>query len=832
MTLDEWLAKATPQVTLQNARTFEFKVRKNERILRAFVLVPLFLLSKLTRSLPFHNRFYPLPPSYHDTMSGKRPGSIRLGDMVGKKTKLGQQLASTAAASSARPSRRPSNPYLSHPVAPEAAIQKFFMEVRSRARRYLLAEKRNNCEVEARLGILKVPHEVPDRRVTSTGAKPTAHAFDCSCRHHNCSMVSGVSRSHFAKGTGSGLSEVSPLTKALNVHSADELEKGELVETEVVETVYTGYANGGRVCFAGEHPSGQPLVGKMESKEKLMHPLDLALPAANFDLRVSLSSEKPLMGQTVIREPPAGWSSKRIKYRRSYSRRDKSIKWQIDVTEVTTIHNSMRGGGGTGTTEVDYEIEVELLPQVLLQLLNENDEAKLKTKTTLLAQELWWIVKHINPLRDALDVEESLRDHPNKKAVQVALAQCGAFKKFMDSSSIHSGGHATYDSPIGKSTPPSPALANVKFVGSMPVNFRRHNIKKIKGSASNEYFLSEKTDGVRYFMVFTGDTVVLVGRDMKGKQPIPMSGSDPAQDPFAPIMKLIKPGTVFDGEVVMNRRPGRKPRPVYIVFDILAISTTQPVLQLPFEQRLRHLRQATFRTATANRDMFDPRFVADTSVALPLVRKNFVKRTKIGELLSHVHEESGMRCYRNGELHNHLTDGIIFQPNRPYFCGTDQHLLKWKYLDTVTIDVEMLQLRHNDDDDTLRVGCLFEEQRDRVDMTRDVKLPKSERMRLEADKFEAGDGRIVEVGFYPDMGEWYYLTMRGDKEAPNHISTVNGSLLELAEGLTVEELRYCMSVPAGTGDMSMRIKLKEIADNKRRWIQAEQTSSSSSNGHQ
>jgi len=760
-------------------------------------------------------------------MSGNRPGGS-LGDILGKRARLDQQLASATPALSARPSRRPSNPYLSHPVAPEAALQKFLMEVRSRARRYLPAEMRNKpitapfCEVEARLGILKVPHAVPDRRVTSTGAKRAARAFDCSCRHHNCSMVSGVSRSHFARSTGSGLSEVSPLSKALKAHSADELEK-ELVETEVLETVYTGYANGGRVSFEGVHPSDQPLVGKMESKQKLMDPLDLNIPAANFDLRVSLSSEKELLDQTVIREPPAGWSSKRIKYRRSYARRDKSIKWQIDVTEVKTIHNNSMRGGGTDTTEVDYEIEVELLPQVLLQLLNENDEAKLKKTTFEWAQELWWIVKHINPLRDALDVEESLRDHPNKKAVQVALAQCGAFKKFMDR-----GG--PYYSPIGKSTPPPPELAKAKFVGCLPVNFRRHNIDKIQQSASNQYFLSEKTDGVRYFMVFTGDTVVLMGRDRKGKQPISTSGSDPAQDPFAPLMKLIKPGTVFDGEVVMNRSPGSKPRPVYIVFDILAISTTQPVLQLPFEQRLLHLKQATFRSATANRDeMFEPRFLADPSVALPLVRKNFVKRTEIGELLSHVHEESGMRCYRNGELHNHLTDGIIFQPNRPYFCGTDGHLLKWKYLDTVTIDVEMLQLRHNDDDDTLRVGCLFEEQGSRVDMTRDVKLPKSERMRLEADKFEAGDGRIVEVGFYPDMGEWYYLTMRGDKEAPNHISTVNGSLLELAEDLTVEELRYCMSVPAGTRDMSMQMKHKKRADDKRRWIQAaEQTSS---NGH-
>ena len=296
-------------------------------------------------------------------------------------------------------------------------------------------------------------------------------------------------------------------------------------------------------------------------------------------------------------------------------------------------------------------------------------------------------------------------------------------------------------------------------------------------------------------MIFTGSTVVLVDRAMRGKQPIP---KEKGQEPFAPILDLIKPGTVLDGEVVMNRR-GRKPRPIFIVFDVMAVSTTEPCLHLPFEKRYEYLKSARFRSTTANRDMFDARFVADLNFSLPLVRKNFVQRTDLDDLFSHVVEERGMRCYRNGDLHNHLTDGIIFQPNRPYVCGTDRSLLKWKYLDTVTIDVEILPLLHNDDDNTLRVGCLGEEDT-RVDMTRHVMLPSSERMRMEADRFEGG-GRIAEVGFDPETGEWYYLTMRADKIAPNHISTVLGTLMELGEGLTADELRFRMSVPTGTRDV-------------------------------
>jgi mRNA guanylyltransferase len=308
---------------------------------------------------------------------------------------------------------------------------------------------------------------------------------------------------------------------------------------------------------------------------------------------------------------------------------------------------------------------------------------------------------------------------------------------------------------------------------------------------------------------------------MRGKQPIPTIGENDNADPFASLLDLIKPGTVLDGEVVMNRR-GRTPRPIFIVFDILTISTTEPVLHLSFERRLDHLRRATFRTPTAARDMFDPTAVADPAIPLPLVRKNFVKRTQVDDLLSHVVEERGMRCYRNGDLHNHLTDGIIFQPNLPYVCGTDVNLLKWKYLDTVTIDVELLPLLATDDDDVLRVACLGEENT-RVDMTRHINLPASERMRLEADRFESG-GRIAEVGFDPESGEWYYLTMRADKIAPNHISTVLGTLLELGESLTTDELRYRMSVPVGSRDTyrkDMRGMLKQLLEHQRRQLQSQ-----------
>jgi len=70
------------------------------------------------------------------------------------------------------------------------------------------------------------------------------------------------------------------------------------VEQEVIETVYTGYANDGRVCFKGEHPGPAAADCCFCWKDGIqsqagLETLDLTVPAANnFDVRVCLSSEK------------------------------------------------------------------------------------------------------------------------------------------------------------------------------------------------------------------------------------------------------------------------------------------------------------------------------------------------------------------------------------------------------------------------------------------------------------------------------------------------------------------------------------------------------------
>jgi len=739
----------------------------------------------------------------------------------------------------------------------------FLIQSRSMARRRL-ANSSNSAaiEIEARLGTLISPFGQHDMRALSSGPKlvpiqgkeRVAHAFITNIADNTTSSRSaepttnfegGITRSNYLKWTQAGLSEASPMTAAFSCRKPrhDESEssvlKSQMMETESVTSVFA-YPDRTRVNFVHDPKTDKTGRGQPERKDKLST-MDMALPAAPCDLRLTCATETALEGQQVlgVSKLVGGWNKKRIKRRRSYVRSDKSFAWRMDVTEVTTTENpagnnnaksaAAAGGGGGDTThpEVGYEIEMELSATMTQKLIATREDAAARDLAKTLAQQLWFMVQQLNPTHDVLEVEEFLQDHTSAEATKLAIGQCGTIKRFIESkmqnwrSAIAPEGGRNAN---GECSPPR------NFIGSMPVNFSRHNIEEVQRSEGG-YFLSEKTDGVRYLLVFTGSTAVLVDRasheSKKAFQPKPRGkngngGSEGEGDPLASAAASIKPGAVLDGEVVVHRKLRR---PIFIVFDVLANSANEPILHLPFEQRLKHLKQASFVKKGVSVDVFDPAAVSDPNVALPLVRKNFVKRADLDRLLSYVVEERGTKTYRFGDTHHHLTDGIIFQPNAPYICGTDVNLLKWKYLDTVTIDVEILPPRANfgrgrnnaDDENVLRVGVMGEEGTT-VDMTRYLRLPPSERHRLEADRHENGS-KIAEVGFDPTTGEWYYRTMRPDKVAPNHISTVLGTLLELAESLTTEELRYRMSVPSGTRDTytkDVKNMQKQLLEHQRR----------------
>ena len=131
--------------------------------------------------------------------------------------------------------------------------------------------------------------------------------------------------------------------------------------------------------------------------------------------------------------------------------------------------------------------------------------------------------------------------------------------------------------------------SNEDFIGCMPVSFQRHHFEEVQ---NGDYYVSEKTDGVRYLMVFTGSNVVLLDRNMQGWKPKPLNcgGAGGAQNILENLAKHIAPGTVFDGEVVINRK---SKRPIFIVFDLLC-NGGAALVKHAFKERLKQLREGNF----------------------------------------------------------------------------------------------------------------------------------------------------------------------------------------------------------------------------------------------
>ena len=140
----------------------------------------------------------------------KRPGGF--ADLLAKKAKTDRQTNAENAAQVSNPAS--TNRYLSSPVPPEGALATFLVQARNAARRFLPKETTTYpvtnpfCEIEARLGILKLPFGTRDRRVTSSGPKmqngKTVKAFHVH-QQPPCVMESGVSRTHFLTWTQGGL---------------------------------------------------------------------------------------------------------------------------------------------------------------------------------------------------------------------------------------------------------------------------------------------------------------------------------------------------------------------------------------------------------------------------------------------------------------------------------------------------------------------------------------------------------------------------------------------------------------------------------------------------
>ncbi|KAF2794650.1 mRNA-capping enzyme subunit alpha [Melanomma pulvis-pyrius CBS 109.77] len=340
---------------------------------------------------------------------------------------------------------------------------------------------------------------------------------------------------------------------------------------------------------------------------------------------------------------------------------------------------------------------------------------------------------------------------------------------------------------------------STRFPGAQPVSFGREHITELQRT---EYFMCEKTDGIRVLLYLT-----YLETEMGGFEPATFlidrknnyyNVQPPLRFPYHKFpgeMDKFLFNTILDGELVHDTVAGEPhPRLVFYVFDCLALdgeNTTGRRLDIrigklkelifkPYhawiQRNPQYLEQQPFRVQ--EKQVYPPySFLAMFNQVLPKLR--------------------------------HGNDGLIFTcKNTRYEFGTDKHILKWKPPHENTID---FKLRLGDfpliDAEDGEEGPMpdYDARPDRLILLvnhgnnnnqpfghdlyitdQEWKILKGLNQRL--------DGRIIEC-YRDELGRWRYKPehdgsprWRDDKKDANHISTVNSVLESIEDPVTEQDL--------------------------------------------
>lgn len=275
------------------------------------------------------------------------------------------------------------------------------------------------------------------------------------------------------------------------VKGLEYLLKGDGFAEHLEKTVVHNMGQSKRIIEEVDLKTGARGTPQIQVKERLGS-IDIFLPHCQYDCRVSISCEFPQRDlQGGLAEMPA---AENIRHKDRTSAVGREMR--VDLTKVLEESTNKRS----------FEVEVELNQTVVHEWLKQPDDNSQSWRSaTITASYLWKMVKYFMP-----------------NAGQ-------AFKTSWDFAAATEVQNA-YQLRLG---------VRGKFSGTMPVGFARWHIPLVK---SREYYVSEKTDGVRYFLVVAGGKTVLVDRS---NAPFTTTGLE--------LLNMLLPeGTVLDGELVVR----------------------------------------------------------------------------------------------------------------------------------------------------------------------------------------------------------------------------------------------------------------------------------------
>ncbi|KAL8792732.1 MAG: hypothetical protein Q9195_004707 [Heterodermia aff. obscurata] len=330
------------------------------------------------------------------------------------------------------------------------------------------------------------------------------------------------------------------------------------------------------------------------------------------------------------------------------------------------------------------------------------------------------------------------------------------------------------------------------FPGAQPVSFAAKHILELQ---RQDYYVCEKSDGIRCLMYMTGDSsvhppqeiVYLIDRknDYYWAQGLhfPVSSERPLE---------FHTGTLVDGELVNDSMPDGSIQLNYLVFDCLVLDGSS-LMHRTLDKRLAYFREKVYSPYKALYAKYpeEVKYLPFT-VKFKKMEFGYASEMMFRDILPNL---------------PHGNDGLIFTcRNSPYQPGTDPHILKWKPAEENSLDFRLFfewaiiepSIEDVRDGITEPYPDYYSKPTFHLFVHRG---PGSDElyatMTVDDDEWEYMkslnkplDERIVEC-YLDKRGQWRFLRFRDDKLEANHVSMIESAMESIRDGVTEQDLIAC-----------------------------------------
>ncbi len=279
------------------------------------------------------------------------------------------------------------------------------------------------------------------------------------------------------------------------------------------------------------------------------------------------------------------------------------------------------------------------------------------------------------------------------------------------------------------------------FPGPQPISIERRHMNLLN---RNEYFVCEKTDGVR---------IILVCYTVNGKKiAVTVNRAMEMEEVSFCFPKNAFNGTILDGEMV-TARDGKK---YFMVYDAVIVSGT----------------------CVKNMNLMNRIYIIDRFVKGILKVKMDKFEIKLKKFYYMKHIKYLIKLVENKKF-QYSTDGLIFTPVfEPIRIGTHDTMFKWKPREKNTIDFKVINRNENE------IGLYIQDRGDMVFQS----LIKTKNITEEWRK-KLVDNVIVECEYQWDQWPhwWKPICIRTDKTHPNNRRTLYRTMINIEENIQLCE---------------------------------------------